>query len=134
MDRSSSKSINEIQEQFDQKKYYMPSFFRINLGVLAINMPWVPNELDGKLLLNEVMLSGNFGKQDERMKNLYDSKWNSFWKVHFKTFRFYRFDHSAWFWSPMWRIYTFFWRMKSGYNNIILIYENKRNYSYVEQR
>lgn len=74
-----------------------------------------PNEADGRFLLEEIMLSGNFGKQDERQRGLYDSKWNSFWMVHFKTFRMWRFDHWAWLWSPIWRIKGFAWRKLHGY-------------------
>lgn len=66
---------------------------------------WTPNEKDGQFLLNEIMQSGNFGKRDERQKGLYDSKWNSFWCVQMKTFRFRRFDPWAWFWSPIGRVY-----------------------------
>ena len=76
---------------------------------------WTPNEADGRMLLNEIMLSGNFGKQDERQKRMYDSKWNSFWMIHFKTIRFWRFDHWAWFWSPLWRVFGFAVRKVNGY-------------------
>lgn len=76
---------------------------------------WKPNEADGRMLLNEIMLSGNFGKQDERQKKMYDSKWNSFWMIHFKTIRFWRFDHWAWFWSPLWRVFGFAVRKINGY-------------------
>lgn len=78
-------------------------------------MLWTPNETDGRMLLNEIMLSGNFGKQDERQKRMYDSKWNSFWMIHFKTIRFWRFDHWAWFWSPLWRVFGFAVRKINGY-------------------
>lgn len=78
-------------------------------------MPWEPCEKDGRFLLNEIMLSGNFGKQDERQQGLYNSKWNSFWMVHMKTFRFWRFDHWAWFWSPVKRISGYAWRRIHGY-------------------
>lgn len=73
------------------------------------------NEKDGKFLLNEIMLAGNFGKQDERMEGLYDSKWNAFWIVNMKTIRFWRFDHWAWFWSPLWRVYHFIWKRVNGF-------------------
>lgn len=78
-------------------------------------MLWKSNEADGRMLLNEIMLSGNFGKQDERQKKMYDSKWNSFWMIHFKTIRFWRFDHWAWFWSPLWRVFGFAVRKINGY-------------------
>lgn len=35
MDKQDNDHINEVQRIFDGKKYYMPSFYRINLGVLA---------------------------------------------------------------------------------------------------
>lgn len=76
---------------------------------------WKPNEKDGRFLLDEIMQSGNFGKQDERQRGLYDSKWNSFWMVHFKTFRMWRFDYWAWLWSPIYRIKGFVWRKLHGY-------------------
>lgn len=84
-------------------------------GMSMINLPWCPNAKDGRVLLDEVRLSGNFGKQDGRMEGLYDSKWNSFWMVNTKTFRFWRFDHWAWFWSPVWRVYHFIWKKINGF-------------------
>lgn len=79
-------------------------------GLGMIGMPWVPNQRDGEFLLKEIMLSGNFGKQDKRQKGLYDSKWNSFWIVNGKALRLARFDRWMWFWGPFWRVYHFVWR------------------------
>ena len=42
-------------------------------------------------------------------------KWTSFWFINGKTFRLWRFDHWAWFWSPIWRIYHFLWRKFNGF-------------------
>ena len=84
-------------------------------GMSMINAPWVPNAKDGRVLLDEIMLSGNFGKQDGRMEGLYDSKWNTFWMANTKTFRFWRFDHWTWFWSPVWRVYHFIWKKINGF-------------------
>lgn len=84
-------------------------------GLSMIGVPWTPNQRDGEFLLKEIMLSGNFGKQDERQKGLYDSKWNSFWMVNGKAFRLARFDHWMWFWGPVWRVYHFLWRKMKGF-------------------
>lgn len=81
-----------------------------------ISVPWTPNQRDGEFLLNEIMLSGNFGKQDERQRGLYDSKWNSFWIVNSKALRLARFDHWMWFWGPLWRMYHFAWRKLKGFD------------------
>lgn len=75
---------------------------------------WAMNEDDGRVLLNEIMISGNFGHTDERMADIATNKWTSFWFINGKTFRFWRFDHWAWFWSPIWRIYHFLWRKMKG--------------------
>ena len=72
--------------------------------------PWKPNEKDGRMLLEEILKSGNFGHTDERAKDIQTSRWKAFWFVNGKTFRFWRFDHWAWFWSPVWRAYHFLWR------------------------
>ena len=84
-------------------------------GLQQDKMLWTPNEKDGKFLLREIILSGNFGKQDDRQRNLYKSKWHSFWIIHFKTFRLWRFDHWAWFWSPIYRIKGKAWQRMHGY-------------------
>lgn len=84
-------------------------------GLNRARMLWQPNEKDGRFLLREIMLSGNFGKQDDRQRNLYKSKWHSFWIVHFKTFRLWRFDPWAWFWSPIYRIKGKGWQLVHGY-------------------
>ena len=109
---------------------YISIFNKLGLERFASALMWVmkevfglseqlmifkPNEHDGRFLLDEIMLSGNFGKQDERQKGLYDSKWNSFWMVNGKTFRFWRFDHWAWLWSPVERIKGYLWRRSHGY-------------------
>ena len=76
---------------------------------------WKPNEKDGRLLLDEILMSGNFGHTDERAKDIQTSRWKAFWFVNSKTFRFWRFDHWAWFWSPVWRAYHFLWRKMKGF-------------------
>lgn len=76
---------------------------------------WAPCEKDGRLLLDEILMSGNFGHTDERAKDIQTNRWKAFWFVNGKTFRFWRFDHWAWFWSPVWRIYHFLWRKMKGF-------------------
>lgn len=88
---------------------------RFVFGIDEQLLLWQPNAEDGIFLLDEIMISGNFGKQDDRQKGLYDNKWNSFWMVNNKTFRFWRFDHWAWFWSPIERISDYVWRRMHGY-------------------
>lgn len=89
---------------------------QIVFGLERDRMLWCPSEKDGIFLLNEIMRSGNFGLSDIRKKGIYQNKWKSFWFVHFKTFCYWRFDHWAWFWSPICRIRGFIWRKLNGYN------------------
>lgn len=77
-------------------------------------MTWAPNEKDGRFLLKEIMMSGNFGHHDERIpKNM--SYWKSFWYLNFHNLRLIRFDYWSWFWTPIMRINGFVWRKMHGY-------------------
>ena len=74
-----------------------------------------PDEKRGRLLLNEIMLSGNFGIKDKRQKKLRKNKWNSYWIVNLKAVRLMTFDPWMWFWGPLWRLYHFIWRKCHGF-------------------
>lgn len=77
-------------------------------------MPWQPNEKDGKFLLNEIMMSGNFGHHDERVPK-HMSYWKSFWYLNFYNLRLTRFNYWSWFWTPIMRIKGFAWRKYNNY-------------------
>lgn len=77
-------------------------------------MLWKPDEKDGKFLLNEVMLSGNFGNYDDRLPQ-HRTKWQSFWMLSIHNLRLLRFDKTDWFWGPLWRLYHYLWRKSKGF-------------------
>lgn len=69
-----------------------------------------PNEREGRFLLNEIMLAGNFGQHDERLQH---SKGES--RLHWglrkvkRNFRFVRSYPSEVLWSPIFKLWQFFW-------------------------
>lgn len=75
---------------------------------------WTPKEKDGKVLLEAIINSGNFGKMDDTFTNL-SNIWERFWYVNNKTIRYWRFDYWAWFWQPIWRLKAFLWKRINGY-------------------
>lgn len=79
------------------------------------SVPWAPNTRDGKLLLSEVLISGNFGQANEKIKAVVSNTWKRTWVVNANTFRYWRFDLWAWFCSPLWRIYQFVWKRLHGF-------------------
>ena len=84
-------------------------------GISMINVPWVPNERDGKFLLQEILSSGNFGSANERMQGVTSNLLKRAWVVNVNAFRYWRFDHWAWFWSPLWRVFYFVWKRIHGF-------------------
>lgn len=84
-------------------------------GLRMVDVLWVPNERDGRFLLQEILLSGNFGQGNDRMKDVVTNTWKRAWVVNANAFRYWRFDHWAWFWSPLWRIYHFIWKRLHGF-------------------
>lgn len=77
-----------------------------------------PNEKDGRFLLNEIMLAGNLGKYDKRIirKNTESNISYGIRKL-FRNARFIYSYPSEVLWSPIFKIWHYFWRKKYNNNN-----------------
>ena len=73
-----------------------------------------PNEAEGRFLLSEIMLAGNFGQHDERI-TLSASKWGNFWQITNRNWRFLTRYPREVLWNPIFRIRQFLWRKRRGY-------------------
>ena len=72
-----------------------------------------PNEREGRFLLGEIMLAGNFGQYDERMQHERGESalhWG-LRKVK-RNFRFVRSYPSEVLWSPLFKLWHWFWRRR----------------------
>ena len=72
------------------------------------------NEREGKFLLDEIMLAGNFGHHDPRVGyGRKSSAWNLFWRRVSRSSRFiFRYPSEA-IWTPFFKMVNFFyWRRK----------------------
>lgn len=72
------------------------------------------NEIEGKFLLDEIMLAGNFGHHDPRVGyGRKSSAWNLFWRRVSRSSRFiFRYPSEA-IWTPFFKMVNFFyWRRK----------------------
>lgn len=75
-----------------------------------------PNEREGRFLLNEIMLAGNFGKYDERLQHE-RGETSIHWALRKlkRNFRFIGSYPSEVLWSPLWKIWHWCWRKANGY-------------------
>lgn len=72
-----------------------------------------PNEKDGKFLLEEIMLAGNFGHYDKRiMRSANESNFKHGLRKVKHNFRFFHSYPSEVLWSPIFKLWHFFWRAK----------------------
>lgn len=71
------------------------------------------DEKEGRLLLGEVLMAGNFGQYDEYLQQKLQSSVLSF-KVHraLRVFRFLRSYPSEVMWSPLFKAWHLVWRMR----------------------
>ena len=72
-----------------------------------------PDEEEGQFLLDEIMLAGNFGKHDERMQRA-EGEGAFRWGLRkvIRNFRFVRSYPSEVLWSPLFKVWHLFWRIK----------------------
>lgn len=77
---------------------------------------WEPNEKDGRFLLEDIFRTGNFGHADKRLsKGIFRGGFKTFIEVTKHNLLLSRFDRTDWFWGPISRIQSFFWRKRNGY-------------------
>lgn len=69
-----------------------------------------PNEREGRFLLDEIMLAGNFGQHDERMQHVRgESALHWGMRKVVRNFRFVRSYPSEVLWTPIFKLWHFFW-------------------------
>lgn len=73
------------------------------------------NEKEGRFLLNEILMAGNFGWYDEHLQQKLQSSVLSF-KIHraLRVFRFLRSYPSEVLWSPLFKVWHLIWRMRQS--------------------
>ena len=73
------------------------------------------DEKEGRFLLNEVLMAGNFGQYDEHLQDKLQSSVLSF-KIHraLRVFRFLGSYPSEVLWSPLFKVWHLIWRMRQG--------------------
>ena len=71
------------------------------------------NEVEGRFLLNEIIRSGNFGQYDKQlMRNRDESDLSYALRKLRRNLRFISSYPSEVLWSPLFKIWHYFWRKK----------------------
>lgn len=86
--------------------------------ICAMPQEWMicePVEKDGKFLLQEIRMAGNFGQADPRMSSLntsslYNRRFSQAWRRIKRNMRFLTRYPSEVIWEPITRLYHFVWR------------------------
>ena len=72
------------------------------------------DEREGRFLLREIMLAGNFGHYDSRNR-IKTSKLGNFWQQTMRNMRFITHYPREVIWNPWYRLTQFIWRKRKGY-------------------
>ena len=77
-----------------------------------------PDEREGRFLLDEIMLAGNFGQYDERLQHEQgESALHWGWRKVMRNFRFVSSYPSEVLWSPLLKLWHLFWRKRMTAND-----------------
>lgn len=88
--------------------YVMRKVFGLDEAYMLV----APDEKSGRFLLDEIMLAGNFGKYDSRLKRKRkETPWYRLVRSMKRNIRFLRYYPNEIFWDPIFRTWQFFWRM-----------------------
>lgn len=90
--------------------WVMKEVFRLEEDLLILPA----DEHEGRFLLSEIMLAGNFGQFDKRNK-LKATKWGNFWQQTFRNLRFLTHYPREVIWNPWYRVSQFLWKKRNGY-------------------
>lgn len=75
-----------------------------------------PSSYYGRKLLSEVMRAGNFGKYDDRInRRVNETSWQKFRRKVIRNFTFLTDYPSEVIWSPIFKIWHYFWRYRNGF-------------------
>lgn len=69
-----------------------------------------PDEKEGRFLLNEIMLCGNFGHHDERKHKIKNKKVAPFATRIQHNWHLVSHYPSEFFWSPVWLVWHYVWK------------------------
>jgi len=69
-----------------------------------------PDEKEGRYILAEVMVGGNFGHHDERIKRVGKGKWQSVFATLQHAMHLLKRYPSEALWMPVWMAYHFIWK------------------------
>lgn len=74
------------------------------------------NERHGEYLLSEILVAGNFGKYDDRIKKIdYNKRFVRGVMQLTRNIRFVNYYPSEVLWSPIWKLWHWYWRKRKGY-------------------
>lgn len=89
---------------------------KVVFGLSEEQMLCQQNEKHGRFLLKEIILSGNMGHYDERLKGKdRSSSLKRFWMVTWHNMRLLNYYPAEVLWGPFARISLWIWRTKNGY-------------------
>ncbi len=74
-----------------------------------------PLKKDGRVLLSEIMRTGNFGHYDERNKHKHQGRWANGLQNIKRNVRFVGRYPQEVCWMPAWKIWHWCWRKRKGY-------------------
>ena len=91
--------------------YVLEKVFGLDKNMLIVE----PNQKEGAFLLSEILLAGNFGQFDSRIDRTKNSNISFFISRTKRTLRFLRYYPSEVLWTPVFKIWHFFWRKYHGW-------------------